>query len=39
VETTPAVSLNAGAGGELNSALVWPVPLVPLISYVSRHSF
>jgi len=34
VETTPAASLNAGAGEELSLDLVWPVPLVPP---VSRH--
>jgi hypothetical protein len=28
-ETTPAASLNAGVGEELNSGLVWPVSLVP----------
>ena len=28
VETTPAASLNAGAGEELSSGLASPVPLV-----------
>jgi hypothetical protein len=32
VETTPAASLNAGAGKELSSGLVWPVSLVPHVS-------
>jgi hypothetical protein len=37
VETTPAVSLNAGEGKELNFALVWHVSLAPLVSPVSRR--
>ena len=37
VETTPAASLNAGAGEELSSGLVWPVSLVPHVSHISRQ--
>jgi hypothetical protein len=32
VETTPAASLNTGAGEELSSGLVWPASLVPHVS-------
>ncbi len=38
METTPAASLNAGAGKELSSALLWPVSLVPQVSPVSRFT-
>jgi hypothetical protein len=37
VETTPAASLNAGAGKELSSALLWPVSLVPHVSRVTAR--
>jgi len=37
VETTPAASLNTGAGEELSPGFVWPISVVQPISHVSRQ--
>jgi len=37
VETTPAASLNTGAGEELSPGFVWPISVVQPVSHVSRQ--